>query len=281
MFDYETLASGDLRIFFREDGEVGKRRTTVGEAIEALPATGELALWSALLQDLGMTGNGWGQVDPNDIGALTSDPFIITDDYTVEDDGTVEVGGRLWHYPDYAIRSPLTDLREKGETVLTLVPRDSDEDATEEKERQARFDAAEPRIKALAKHLDCDVDELDEGYRENAFEQGSREYLVFTDAEADEACKDYIREHLWTFNIEFIATHFKVDLSDDAREAMREMAGKLCESANPIFEALVDDFDALVSDAIGCDGRGHFLGQYDGDEHEVEVDGTTYYIYRQ
>lgn len=120
MFDYETLANGDLRIFFREDGEAGKRRYTVGEAIEALPATGELALWSALLEDLGMTGNGWGQVDPNDIGALTSDPFILTDDYTVEDDGTVKVDGRLWHYPSYCLRSPLDDLREKGETVLRL-----------------------------------------------------------------------------------------------------------------------------------------------------------------
>lgn len=120
MFDYETLANGDLRIFFREEANIGKRRHTVEEALEALPASNELARWSCLLEALGMLGNGWGQVDPGDIGAMTSDPFIITDDYTVEDDGTVHVYGKLWHFPNYCLRSPLDELREKGETVLTL-----------------------------------------------------------------------------------------------------------------------------------------------------------------
>lgn len=139
------------------------------------------------------------------------------------------------------------------------------------------------RVQALAKHLGCDPLEVHEAdYGDNTFRIGRHtDYLVLTDEEADEATESYIREHLWTFDIDFIATHFKVDLNDAAREAMRELAGRLCEGANPIFEALVEDFDTLASCAIGIDGRGHFLAQYDGNENEVKVDGTTYYIYRQ
>jgi hypothetical protein len=54
------------------------------------------------------------------------------------------------------------------------------------------------------------------------------------------------------------------------------MQGKLCESARPIVEALIEDMDHFVSDAICADGRGHFLSQYDGEENEE----GEFYIYR-
>jgi hypothetical protein len=54
------------------------------------------------------------------------------------------------------------------------------------------------------------------------------------------------------------------------------MQGELCESANPIIEALIEDMDHFVSDAISSDGRGHFISRYDGEENEE----GEFYIYR-
>jgi hypothetical protein len=46
------------------------------------------------------------------------------------------------------------------------------------------------------------------------------------------------------------------------------MQSKLCEDAAPLIEALIDDMDAFIRDAISADGRGHFLAGYDHEEHE-------------
>ena len=58
------------------------------------------------------------------------------------------------------------------------------------------------------------------------------------------------------------------------------MQGKLCESANELVLALIDDMDKFVSDAISSDGRGHFLSYYDGEEQEIYIEGTTFFYYR-
>ena len=42
----------------------------------------------------------------------------------------------------------------------------------------------------------------------------------------------------------------------------------------------VKDFDHFVDEAIATDGRGHFMSSYDGLEHEVNINGTDYYIYK-
>ncbi len=52
------------------------------------------------------------------------------------------------------------------------------------------------------------------------------------------------------------------------------------------FDAVVKrydliDYDALADEIISIDGRGSVLNHYDGIEDEVEIDGVTYYIYRQ
>jgi len=127
----------------------------------------------------------------------------------------------------------------------------------------------EQRIEALAKHLGCDVADISEStYGEGTFDAEGGEYLVLTDEEADELAKLRIRDSLWAFNASFIASHTKNGLDDAAEKALAEMQGRLCESANPIVEALIEDMDHFISDAISSDGRGHFISHYDGEESE-------------
>lgn len=98
------------------------------------------------------------------------------------------------------------------------------------------------------------------------------EYAVADDDdEADEAADTHIRESLWAFRASFIARHVNVGLDATCIKAIEEMQGKLCESCNPIIEALLgDNLDAFIDDAIESDGRGHFLAPYDDEERDGE-----------
>jgi len=143
------------------------------------------------------------------------------------------------------------------------------------------------RARAFAKFIvetygdSADLDEISETtYSETSFEYGNEEYRVLTDEEADEAVKSEIRELVWAFNPEFISGHTKHGLSTDAQKSLKLAQEKLCEGANDLVLNLIEDFDHFVDDAVSTDGRGHFLSGYDGDENEVELDGTYYFIYR-
>jgi len=46
------------------------------------------------------------------------------------------------------------------------------------------------------------------------------------------------------------------------------------------MEAIIEDMDSFVQDAISADGRGNFLSSYDGDEQEIKIDGEYFYSYR-
>lgn len=133
----------------------------------------------------------------------------------------------------------------------------------------------DPRIEALAKFLQVEVTDISEGMDENSYDCGG-EYLVLTDNEADELAAERIKDSLWAFNAEFISSHTKHGFDDAQLSAIKEMQGRLCESANSIIEALIVDLDHFISDAISCDGRGHFISSYDGNENEV----GEFYIYR-
>ena len=127
----------------------------------------------------------------------------------------------------------------------------------------------EHRIAALAKHLGCDVADISEStYDDSAFDACGGEYLVLTDDEADERAHQEIKESLWAFRAEFIASHSTNGWSDECVKSLQKMQGELCESANPIIEALIKDMDHFISDAIMSDGRGPFISRYDGEESE-------------
>lgn len=139
----------------------------------------------------------------------------------------------------------------------------------------------DPRILALMQMMECEADEIEEArYGDNTFTYGRQEFRVLTDEEADEACAESIKDSLWAFNTSFIASHTRNGLNPAARKALEKAQSELCDDANDLVAALIEDMDHFVRDAVSADGRGHFLAQYDGEEREESVNGTTYYIYR-
>lgn len=46
------------------------------------------------------------------------------------------------------------------------------------------------------------------------------------------------------------------------------------------YENEITNLDGFVENAISADGRGAFLAMYDNEEHEILIDGTWYYIYK-
>jgi hypothetical protein len=107
----------------------------------------------------------------------------------------------------------------------------------------------------------------------------SEDYLVLTDEEADEQAADQIRESVWAFNADFIAEHCPKGINEEHITALR---GDSCEDCNDALAALVEAGNGMqhfIEQAIGYDGRGHFMSHVDGEEHEVTYNGIDYFIY--
>lgn len=137
-------------------------------------------------------------------------------------------------------------------------------------------------IEALAAHLGCDQDDLTkenyDHYGLEVFSLGRQEYAIGTDEEADQACKEYIKDSAWAFQSSFICNY--CDLPSEMEEALEAMQSQKCESANDAILALIKKtdggLDGFVEEAVSSDGRGHFLSRYDGDENEE----NGFFIYR-
>ena len=110
----------------------------------------------------------------------------------------------------------------------------------------------ETRIKALAKYLECDIDDLNESsYNEQIIECEEQEYLVATDNEADDVWDDRLES--------YIDECILPDLPENVR--------------------FYFDNEKWKEDAK-IDGRGHSISSYDGGEDEVEIGSETLYIFR-
>ena len=110
----------------------------------------------------------------------------------------------------------------------------------------------EIRIKALAKYLECDIDDLSESkWDDKTIENGSEEYLVVDDAEADIAWDERLDSYIEECILAELPEHLRTYFDDEAWKK-----------------------DARI------DGRGHSISSYDGDEDEIEIDGETVYIFR-
>jgi hypothetical protein len=137
-------------------------------------------------------------------------------------------------------------------------------------------------VEAVADQIGCDPDELTlESYAHyglEVFSNGSQEYAVGTDKEADEACKEYIKDSAWAFRSSFICEY--CNLPQELAEALEAMQSKKCEGANDAILALIEKtdggLDGFVEEAVSADGRGHFLSSYDGNENEK----GGFFIYR-
>ena len=108
--------------------------------------------------------------------------------------------------------------------------------------------------------------------------QGFGDFKVLTNEEADEHAKEYILETVWAFNKSFLDCHSEAiaEMDEEVWEAIQSK----CESSNATILRLIDDIEHFVEDAVLCDGRGHFLSSYDGNEYEQQVDGEYFYIYK-
>ena len=128
------------------------------------------------------------------------------------------------------------------------------------------------RIKALSINQDMDLDDAAQAIENN-------DYLVLTDEEATERATEEIEQSLWAFNKSFLDGHSEA-ISEIPDKDFEAMQCNLCESFNKAVRAMIDDFEHFVEDAISCDGRGHFISHYDGEENEEKINQTYYYIYR-
>lgn len=91
------------------------------------------------------------------------------------------------------------------------------------------------------------------------------EYAIGTQEDALTAAKEYIAENVWAFNSNFLAGHSC--LSADIIATIQE---KCHENCNEQLKDTITDFDHFCDDAISCDGLGHFLSPYDGEEKTLD-----------
>lgn len=122
-----------------------------------------------------------------------------------------------------------------------------------------------------------DVSDESTSYCDHCYRYGGGEYRVFTEDEADEAVHEYIRDCLWAFCPNFLASQ-----TGQPIEVFKALADQ-CEGANEAIEAIVKStcgLDDFVNEAVSCDGRGHFLAHYDGEENEISIGGEWFFIYR-
>jgi len=136
-----------------------------------------------------------------------------------------------------------------------------------------------PKAKTLAHYLcHCPANPIEiteSSYDKNTFDAEGAEYLVLSDDEATEYATDYIKDSVWAFNASFLVKYGVFRELDC--EHIEQMRGDSCEAINPAFIAMLgDSFDSFVDDAIGADGRGHFISSYDGNE----IEHGDYFIYR-
>lgn len=129
------------------------------------------------------------------------------------------------------------------------------------------------KVQALAQWLEVNETDIEVNNDEYILPNGE-EYLVLTDEEADQVVLDYIKDMLWAFNTDFLASYTGL------HKAVFEALAEGYESSNEAILALINnagDIEEFVQEAIDADGRGHFLSPYDGEEIELE---NGYYAYR-
>lgn len=103
------------------------------------------------------------------------------------------------------------------------------------------------------------------------------DYIAGNDEEMTEAVTESIKQTLWAFNANFLAS--MTDMPEKIFSALQDQ----CEDANDAVEACIDKtcgIEEFVEAAVRADGRGHFLNSYDGGELEQSINGTLYFACR-
>lgn len=108
-------------------------------------------------------------------------------------------------------------------------------------------------------------------------ENGEEYAIALDDCVAFAACETYIEESLFAFTPSFMAGMTNIPI--EIFEALSKTS--LCESLNPAYMACIEQtcgFVDFVDAAIRADGRGHFLGIFDGEE--IDLPNASAYAYR-
>lgn len=138
----------------------------------------------------------------------------------------------------------------------------------------------EKRIEALAEFTGFDTEDITKAdWGKFIFEAGNQEYMVLTDTEAKDECKNTIESELWAFNADFIVNQCGLLDTCEVVDSLRKMQERCCEDCNDFIAALIEGtcgIDDFVREAVCADGRGHFIARYDGRENEQ----NGYFIYR-
>lgn len=99
-----------------------------------------------------------------------------------------------------------------------------------------------------------------------------REYAIGSEDKANKAVREYIQSSVWAFKPEYLASHSVWEDIDGGEELIKLIQEK-CEDGNDALIRLIQDFDGFFEEAVGLDGRGHFLATYDGYEMTLnEID---------
>ena len=69
------------------------------------------------------------------------------------------------------------------------------------------------------------------------------------------------------------------EIQEDPLDHLRNYFGYGESEIKQYIEDYIDK-DELIDDIINMDGFGQTLNNYDGEQHEVEFDGTDYYIFQ-
>lgn len=138
------------------------------------------------------------------------------------------------------------------------------------------------KVIALAQHLginlEPDFSDIDTDMSEEEQEEERQEIIDEIKDELESIVNDYDTTYSY-YNQEY-----DVMTDEEADDAWEEELDNYIDEI--IMPELPDtyqnyfDEEAWKRDAR-YDGRGHSISRYDGEEYEEEVNGTTYYIYRQ
>lgn len=105
---FEVLPNGNLKISLTKDG-----KAEMFDHFSSPPSDDYFFLEFCE----GPLCNGWHNLNPEDVGALTSS-LIFSYDVEHDDNGEVKYVGAHYWFPNYQIRSPAQDLAEYGFVIF-------------------------------------------------------------------------------------------------------------------------------------------------------------------
>jgi len=125
----------DLEIKLLDNGNLELSLNICADEFKSDNEGREESIVFAELMDYYQANGKYWNIAPEDIGALTSDPYLLTDDFVIEDNGDHVVSGSVWYYNDYMLRSLVNELMEGRTVIMHKAPDVKEEPQTFEQER--------------------------------------------------------------------------------------------------------------------------------------------------